>query len=53
MAETFKPGEAAQRSGQYERGGRPWRTDRRGAHLTQGEPLPPTAAPGMGYALWT
>lgn len=46
----LKPGQHAPRSGQYEqrgpRGGR-------GNEVTvvQGEPLPPTPKPGMGYVL--
>jgi hypothetical protein len=48
--ETFKPGQTAPRSGQYEitgpRGGKgPERT------VTRGEPLPPTPAAGSTYRL--
>lgn len=48
---TFKPGQEAPRSGQYERIGT------RGGHsgkevtVTKGEPLPPTPKPGQRYTL--
>lgn len=51
MSKSYRPGEKAPRSGQYEivgpRGGRT------GAErtVTQGEPLPPTPAPGRTYTL--
>jgi len=51
MPKTYKPGETAPRSGQYEK------TDVRGGStgeertVTRGEPLPPTPKPGMGYKL--
>lgn len=50
MSKTLKPGDIAQKSGQYQqigpRGGQ-------GAERTvvKGEPLPPTPKPGMGYKL--
>ena len=51
MAKTYKPGETAPRSGQYERiGPRGGRTgDER--TVTRGEPLPPTPKQGEGYIL--
>jgi hypothetical protein len=51
MPKTYKPGEEAPRSGQYERIGP------RGGHtgdertVTRGEPLPPTKGPGEKYIL--
>ncbi len=51
MANTYKPGEKADYSGQYEivgpRGGRTGieRT------VVKGEPLPPTQKPGQGFIL--
>lgn len=50
MAKTYKPGEKAPRSGQYQiigpRGGRgPERT------VTKGEPMPPTPSKGGSYRL--
>ncbi|MCC6913207.1 MAG: YjzC family protein [Rhodospirillaceae bacterium] len=51
MAKTYKPGEEAPRSGQYEmvgpRGGR-LGTERT---VVRGEPLPPTKGPGQSYIL--
>lgn len=51
MSKTFKPGETATRSGQYEQVGP--RGGRTGVErtVTRGEPLPPTPNPGMGYVL--
>jgi len=51
MPQTFKPGEMAPRSGQYEIIGK------RGGHIgdertaTKGKPLPPTPQPGQVYQL--
>jgi hypothetical protein len=50
MVKTYKPGEKAPRSGQYQifgpRGGRgPERT------VTKGEPMPPTPSKGGSYQL--
>ena len=51
MSKTYKPGEIAERSGQYgivgPRGGDT------GAErtVTRGEPLPPTPAPGQRYVM--
>jgi len=51
MAKTYKPGEEAPRSGQYEmvgpRGGLTG-TERT---VVRGEPLPPTKGPGQTYVL--
>jgi len=51
MAKTYKPGEEAPRSGQYEmvgpRGGY-MGTERT---VVRGEPLPPTKGPGQSYVL--
>ncbi|WP_425907173.1 YjzC family protein [Nitrobacter sp. TKz-YC02] len=51
MAKTFRPGEEAPRSGQYEqlgpRGG-PTGEERT---VVRGEPLPPTPKPDMSYRL--
>jgi len=47
---TFKPGERADRSGQYEeRGPRGKRGSE--ATVTKGEPLPPTQKPGSSWVL--
>ena len=51
MARTFKPGQKAPRSGQYEilrRGGAGTGKERT---VTRGEPLPPTPKPGQKYKL--
>lgn len=50
-SKPMKPGTIAPRSGQYEQIG--VRGGRTGAErtVTRGEPLPPTAKPGMGYIL--
>lgn len=53
MAELLSPGAQAPNSGQYEivgpRGGaQPGRTERT---VVQGEPMPPTPAPGLRYVL--
>ncbi|WP_143560180.1 YjzC family protein [Sphingobium sp. IP1] len=51
MSKTFKPGQEAPRSGQYEIIGP------RGGHtgsertVTRGEPMPPTPKSGMSYKL--
>lgn len=51
MSKTFKPGEKAPRSGQYEiigpRGGRTGNE----RTVTKGEPLPPTPGRGSSYTL--
>lgn len=51
MAKTFRPGEKAPRSGQYEiigpRGGETGEE----RTVTRGEPLPPTPKPGEAYKL--
>ncbi len=51
MSKTYKPGEIAKKSGQYEiigpRGGV---TGRKGT-VTKGEPLPPTPQAGQSYKL--
>ena len=51
MGKTFKPGEKAKRSGQYEilgpRGGGTGKE----RTVTKGEPLPPTPKPGQKYKL--
>lgn len=51
MARTFKPGQQAPKSGQYERVGA--RGGKIGAEVTsvRGEPLPPTPKPGQRYVL--
>ena len=51
MNSTFKPGQIAQKSGQYELIGP--RNGRTGAErtITKGEPLPPTPKAGMKYIL--
>lgn len=43
---TFRPGETAPTSGQYEN-----RTTHREVTVTRGEPLPPTPRKGQGYKL--
>jgi hypothetical protein len=51
MPKSYKPGEIAPRSGQYEivgpRGGRTGNE----RTVTRGEPLPPTPKPGRTYTL--
>lgn len=51
MAKTYKPGETAPRSGQYEilgpRGGETGKE----RTVTKGEPLPPTPEAGQKYTL--
>ena len=51
MSKTYKPGQTAQRSGQYEivgpRGGETGKE----RTVTRGEPLPPTPKPGQTYKL--
>ena len=51
MSKTYKPGEIAKKSGQYEiigtRGGEPGRE----RTVTKGEPLPPTPQAGQSYKL--
>lgn len=51
MANTFRPGEKAPASGQYEEVGP--RRGGTGHEVTsvKGEPLPPTSRPGHGYIL--
>ncbi len=51
MTDILKPGEIAQKSGQYEivgpRGGKTGEE----RTVTKGEPLPPTPEKGLGYVL--
>jgi len=51
MANTFKPGQTAPRSGQYEQIGPRGGSTGNERTVTKGEPLPPTPKPGMGYKL--
>lgn len=51
MTKTFKPGESAPRSGEYEiRGERGGHTGKERT-VVRGEPLPPTPQPGQSYSL--
>ncbi len=51
MSKTFKPGQTAPRSGQYEQVGPRGGGTGKERTVTRGEPLPPTPKPGMGYKL--
>jgi hypothetical protein len=51
MSKTFKPGDTAPRSGQYEQVGPRGGSTGNERTVTRGEPLPPTPKPGMGYRL--
>ena len=51
MPKTYKPGETAPRSGQYEQTGVRGGSTGEERTVTRGEPLPPTPKPGMGYKL--
>jgi hypothetical protein len=51
MSKTFKPGQTAPRSGQYEQVGPRGGSTGKERTVTRGEPLPPTPKPGMGYRL--
>ncbi len=51
MSKTYKPGESAPRSGQYEQVGPRGGSTGNERTVTRGEPLPPTPKPGMGYRL--
>ncbi|MBE1526845.1 hypothetical protein GGC65_001301 [Sphingopyxis sp. OAS728] len=51
MSKTFKPGQTAPRSGQYEQIGPRGGNTGSERTVTRGEPLPPTPKPGMGYRL--
>ena len=51
MSKTMKPGEIAQKSGQYGLIGPRGGDTGKERTVTRGEPLPPTPKPGMGYKL--
>jgi len=51
MTKTFKPGERADRSGQYEIQGPRGGGTGKERTVTRGEPLPPTQQPGQRYVL--
>jgi hypothetical protein len=51
MSKTYKPGETAPRSGQYEIVGPRGGGTGKERTVTKGEPLPPTPTPGLGYNL--
>lgn len=51
MSKILKPGQTANRSGQYEQVGPRGGGTGKERTVTRGEPLPPTPKPGMGYRL--
>lgn len=51
MAKTYKPGQTAPRSGQYEILGTRGGDTGEERTVTKGEPLPPTPKPGQSYRL--
>ena len=51
MRPTFKPGQKAPNSGQYERIGQRGGRSGEEVTVTRGEPLPPTPEPGYKYIL--
>jgi hypothetical protein len=51
MAKTYKPGQAAPRSGQYGIMGPRGGDTGKERTVTRGEPLPPTPKPGKEYKL--
>jgi hypothetical protein len=51
MAKTFRPGQTAQRSGQYEIVGTRGGGTGKERTVTRGKPLPPTPKPGQSYKL--
>lgn len=51
MSTTYKPGQTAQRSGQYEIIGQRGGETGKERTVTRGEPLPPTPKPGQTYKL--
>ena len=51
MSKPMKPGEIAQKSGQYGLIGPRGGDTGKERTVTRGEPLPPTPKPGMGYKL--
>jgi hypothetical protein len=51
MAKTYRPGQEAPKSGQYEQIGPSGGHTGEERTVTRGEPLPPTPKPYMGYRL--